>query len=102
MVPTLTATPGVKDHRPAVGARGCERPPYGLAVVHVVTAAPHANTPDGPKDAKGKAGPGGTRRTRAAFAAHLRHVARARPASANPRAVPVTDNAPRHRGKAVG
>jgi transposase len=101
MVPTLTATLGVKGHRPVVGTRDCKHLLYVFAVVNVVTAALHANTLDSPKDAKARTGQSKTRRMQAAFAAHLRHVARVYPADRHKRVVLVIDNAPWHRGKAV-
>lgn len=99
MVPTLTATLGVKGHRPVVGTRDHKHLLYVFAVVNVVTAARHANTLDSPKDAKAKTGQSKTRRMQASFAAHLRHVARVYPGEKYPRVVLVIDNAPWHRGK---
>lgn len=101
MVPTLTATLGVKGHRPVVGTRDCKHLLYVFAVVNVVTAAVHANTLDSPKDAKAKTGRSKTRRMQDAFAAHLRHVARAYPVDEHKRVVLVIDNAPWHRGQAI-
>jgi transposase len=101
MVPTLTATLGVKGHRPVVGTRDNKHLLYVFAVVNVVTAALHANTLDSPKDAKAKTGQSKTRRMQAAFAAHLRHVARVYPAERHKRVVLVIDNAPWHRGKVI-
>lgn len=101
MVPTLTATLGVKGHRPVVGTKDCKHLLYVFAVVNVVTAALHANALDSPKDAKAKSGRSKTRRMQDAFAAHLRHVARAYPADRHKRVVLVIDNAPWHRGKAI-
>jgi transposase len=101
MVPTLTATLGVKGHRPVVGTRDGKHLLHVFAAVNVVTAALHANTLDSPKDAARKTGLGKTRRMQAAFAAHLRHVARVYPADKHPRVVLVIDNAPWHRGKAI-
>jgi transposase len=101
MVPTLTATLGVKGHRPVVGTRDRKHLLHVFAVVNVATAALHANTPDSPKDAKAKTGLGKTRRMQAAFAAHLRHVARVYPAAESERVVPVIGNAPWHRGKVI-
>lgn len=98
MVPTLAATLGVKGHRPVVGTRDNKHLLYVFAVVNVVNAALHANTLDSPKDAKRKTGQSKTRRMQAAFAAHLRHVARVYPAAAHPRVILVIDNAPWHRG----
>ena len=101
MVPTLTATPGVKGHRPTVGTRDCKDLLYVLAVVNVVTAALHCNTLESPADAKKKTGKSKTRRMQEAFAVHLRHVGRAYPKAKNKRVVLIIDNAPWHRGKVI-
>ena len=101
MVPTLTATLGVKGHRPVVGTWDCKDLLYVFAVVNVVTAAVHANTLDSPKNAKKKTGLSKTRRMQEAFAAHLRHVARVYPGDRHKRVVLVIDNAPWHRGKPI-
>jgi DDE superfamily endonuclease len=101
MVPTLTATLGVKGHRPVVGTWDCKHLLYVLAVVNVVTGAIHANTLESPKDAKKKTGKSKARRLQEAFAAHLRHVGRVYPAAKHPRVVLLIDNAPWHGGQAV-
>ena len=101
MVPTLCATLGVKGHRPTVGTRDCKDLLYVFAVVNLVTAAVHANTLESPKDAKKKTGLSKTRRMQAAFASHLRHIARVYPADRHPRVVLLIDNAPWHRGKPI-
>jgi hypothetical protein len=101
MVPTVTATLGVKGHRPVVGTWDCKHLLYVFAVVNLVTAAVHANTLESPKDAKKKTGKTKTRRLQEAFAAHLRHVARVYPAARYRRVVLVIDNAPWHRGKPI-
>ena len=101
MVPTLAATLGVKGHRPTVGARDCKDLLYVFAVVNLVTAVVHANTLESPQNAKKKTGLSKTRRMQEGFAAHLRHVARVYPATANRRVVLVIDNAPWHRGKPI-
>jgi transposase len=101
MVPTLTATLGVKGHRPAVGTWDCKHLLYVFAVVNLVTAAIHANTLESPKDAKKRTGKSKTRRMQEAFAAHLRHVARLYPAGRHERVVLLIDNAPWHRGKPI-
>jgi transposase len=101
MVPTLTATLGVKGRRPVAGTRDCKDLLYASAVVNVVTAALHANLVDSPADAKRKTGRCKTRRLQAAFAAHLRHVGRAYPGARHRRVVLIIDNAPWHRGKPV-
>ena len=101
MVPTLTATLGVKGHRPVVGTWDCKHLLYVLAVVNVVTGAIHANTLESPKDAKRKTGKSKTRRLQEAFAAHLRHVGRVYPADQHRRVVLLIDNAPWHGGPPV-
>jgi len=101
MVPTLTATLGVKGHRPVVGTWDDKNLLYVFAVVNLVTAAVHANTLESPKDAKKKTGKSKTRRMQEAFAGHLRHIARVYPADRHPRVVLVIDNAPWHRGQPI-
>jgi len=101
MVPTLTATLGVKGHRPVVGTWDCKHLLYVFAVVNLVTAAVHTNTLESPKDATKRTGKSKTRRMQEAFAAHLRHVARVYPADRHRRVVVMIDNAPWHRGKPV-
>ena len=101
MVPTLTATLGVKGHRPVVGTWDCKHLLYVFAVVNLTTAAVHANTLESPKDAKKKTGKSKTRRMQEAFAAHLRHIARTYPADRHKRVVILIDNAPWHRGKPI-
>ena len=101
MVPTLTATLGVKGHRPAVGTWDCKHLLYVFAVVNLVTAAVHANTLESPKDAKKKTGKSKTRRMQEAFGVHLRHIARVYPADRHKRVVLLIDNAPWHRGKPI-
>ncbi len=101
MVPTLTATLGVKGHRPAVGTRDCKHLLYVFAVVNLVTAAVHANLVDSPQKATRATGKSKTRRLQEAFAAHLRHVARVYPVSLNRRVVLLIDNAPWHAGEPV-
>jgi transposase len=98
MVPTLTATLGVKGHRPTVGTRDCKDLLYVFAVIDVVTAAVHANLLESPARAKQATGKSKTRRMQEAFAAHLRHVARIYPADRHERVVLIIDNAPWHRG----
>ena len=101
MVPTLTATLGVKGHRPVVGTWDCKDLLYVFAAVNLVTAAVHANTLESPKDAKKRTGKSKTRRMQEAFAAHLRHIARTYPADRHKRVVLIIDNAPWHRGKPI-
>jgi transposase len=98
MVPTLTATLGVKGHRPTVGTRDCKDLLYVFAVINVLTAAVHANLVESPARAKQATGESKTRRMQEAFAAHLRHVAGIYPADRHKRVVLIIDNAPWHRG----
>jgi transposase len=101
MVPTLTATLGVKGHRPVVGTRDCKDLLYVFAVVNLVSAAVHANLVDSPKGATKATGKSKNRRLQEAFARHLRHVGRMYPAERNPRVVLLIDNAPWHAGACV-
>src|SRR5262245_35778236 len=101
MVPTLTATLGVKGHRPLVGTRDNKDLLYLFAVVNLVSAAVHTNTLESPKDAKKRTGQSKTRRMQEAFADHLRHVGRVYSRARNPRVVLVIDNAPWHRGQPI-
>jgi transposase len=101
MVPTLTATLGVKGRRPEVGTWDNKGLLYVLAVVNLVTAIVHANTLECPRDAKRKTGKSKNRRLTEAFAAHLRHVGRVYPREEYRRVVLVIDNAPWHAGKPV-
>lgn len=102
MVPTLTATLGVKGHRPVVGTRDCKHLLYVFAVVNLVTAAVHANILEGRQDAKKKTGLSKCRRLQTAFAAHLRHIGRVYPAGRHPRVVMLIDNAPWPRASPCG
>ena len=101
MCPTLTATLGVKGHRPVVGTRNSKHLLDVLAVVNVATAAAHAKILDSPKDAKAKTGLSKMRRMQAAIAAHLQHVGRVDPPNRHPRVVLANGNAPYHRGRVV-
>lgn len=101
MVPTPTATLGVKGRRPVVGTRDCKHRLYVFAVVNLVTAAVHANTLESRQDAKKKSGLSKCRRVRTAFVTHLRHVGPMYPADRHPRVVILIDNAPSHAGEPV-
>jgi transposase len=104
MAPTLAPTLGVKGHRPVVGTRDCKDVLYVLGVLNLITGALHANTLESLQAANRKdrkAGGNKTRRMQQAFAAHLRHVAKAYPAGRFKRVVLLIDNAPWHRGKPI-
>lgn len=101
MVPTPTATPGLKGQGPQVGTWDDKGLLYVLAVVNPVTAAVHADTLGCPADAKRKAGKSKNRRLTGAFAAHLRHAGRVYPKDRYRGVVLVIDNAPWHAGQPV-
>jgi hypothetical protein len=101
MVPTLTATLGVKGHRPVVGTRDCKDVLYVFAVLNLLSGAVHANTLESLPSANRKAKEGKTRRMQRAFADHLRHVGRVYPRERHRRVVLTIDNAPWHRGPVV-
>jgi len=101
MVPTLTATLGVKGHRPVVGTRDCKDVLYVFAVLNLLTGAVHANTLESLQAANRKKKESKTRRMQRAFADHLRHVGRVYPADKHRRVVLTIDNAPWHRGPLI-
>jgi len=101
MVPTATATLGVKGHRPVVGTWDCKDLLYVFAVVNLLSGAIHSNTLESPKDAKKKTGKSKTRRLQEAFAQHLRHIGRIYPGDKHQEVVLLIDNAPWHAGKPV-
>jgi DDE superfamily endonuclease len=101
MVPTLTATLGVKGHRPVVGTRDCKDVLYLFCVLNLISGALHSNTLESLQAANRKSGTSKTKRMRQAFADHLRHVGRMYPAEKFKRAVLTMDNAPWHRGAAI-
>ena len=101
MVPTLTATLGVKGHRPVVGTRDCKDVLYVFAVLNLLTGAVHANTLESLQKENRKSEDSKTRRMQRAFADHLRHVGKVYPAEADKRVVLTIDNAPWHRGPLV-
>ena len=101
MVPTLTATLGVKGHRPVVGTRDCKDLLYVFAAVNLISAALHANTLESPQGATKKTGQSKNRRMQEAFADHVRHVGKVYPQDQHPEVVLLIDNAPWHRGKPI-
>jgi hypothetical protein len=101
MVPTRTATVGVKGHRPTVGTRDGKDLMDVFAVIPGITAAVHANLVESPAKAKPVTGPSQTRRMQEAFAAHLRPVAGIDPADRHKRVVLIIDHAPWHRGSPI-
>ena len=98
MVPTLTATLGVKGHRPVVGTRDCKDVLYVFGVLNLASGAVHTNTLESLQAENRRASDSKTRRMQRAFADHLRHIGRMYPGEENPRVVLTVDNAPWHRG----
>ena len=101
MVPTLTATLGVKGHRPVVGTRDCKDTLYVFGVLNLVSGAVHANTLESLQKKNRASTDSKTRRMQRAFAAHLHHVGRVHAREKNPRVVLTIDNAPWHRGPLI-
>ena len=101
MVPTLTATLGVKGHRPVVGTRDCKDVLYVFAVLNLISGAVHANTLESLQAANRKSADSKTRRMQRAFADHLRPIGKAYPGHRNKRVVLTIDNAPWHRGPLI-
>lgn len=101
MVPTLTATLGVKGHRPVVGTRDGKDVLYVFAVLNLVSGAIHANTLESLQKENRKSTDSKTRRMQRAFASHLRHVGQMYPQEQCQRVVLTIDNAPWHRGPLI-
>jgi DDE superfamily endonuclease len=99
--PTPRATLGVKGHRPRVGTWDNKDRVYCFAALDPVSGRLTTRLLDSPARVKAVTGRRKVRRLQAAFAAHLRDVARADPAARHPRVVIVIDNAPWHRGAAI-
>lgn len=100
-VPTPTATPGVKGHRPVIGTRDDEGVVLVLAALNVVSGSSPTNTLARVRARNRRTGASKTRRMRRAFAAHPRHVGRVYPAAERARVVRILGPAPWHRGKAI-
>jgi hypothetical protein len=98
LVPTLRATLGVQGHRPTVGTWDNKDHVYCFGALHVVTGQLTTRLLEQPARSKAKTGQSKQQRLQVAFAAHLRDMARAYPASAYPEVVITIDNAPWHRG----
>jgi hypothetical protein len=101
MVPTLTATLGVKGHRPVVSTRDCKDVLYVFAVLNLISGALHANTLESLQATNRKSEDSKTRRMQRAFADHLRHVGRVYAKDEFQRVVLTIDNAPWHRGPLI-
>jgi DDE superfamily endonuclease len=98
LVPTLRATLGVKGHRPTVGTWDNKDQVYCFAALNVVTGRLTTRRLEQPARSKAKTGLSKQQRLQGAFAAHLRDIASAYPASQYPEVVITMDNAPWHRG----
>ncbi len=99
LIPTLRTTLGVKGHRPRVGNLDCHDVLYLFGALNLVTGrltTRLVERPRTPKPTRSK-----QRYLQAAFARHLRDIARAYPAAQYPRVVVVIDNASWHRGAVV-
>ena len=101
LVPTLHATLGVKGYRPMVGTWDNKDQVYCFAALNLVTGQSTTRLLEQPARSKAKTGHSKQQRLQVAFAAHLRDIARAYPASTSPEVVITIDNAPWHRGAGV-
>ena len=98
LVPTLRATLGVKGYRPTVGTWDNKDQVYCFAALNVVTGQLTTRLLEQPARSKAKTGLSQQQRLQGAFAAHLRDIAWAYPASQYPEVVITIDHAPWHRG----
>jgi hypothetical protein len=98
LVPTLRATLGVKGHRPMVGTWDNKDQVYCFAALNVVSGQLSTRLLEQPARSQAKTGQSKPQRLQVAFAAHLKDVARAYPASRYPEVILTIDNAPWHRG----
>jgi len=102
MIPTLRTTLGLKGHRPIVGNLDCHEVVYPFGALNLVTGRLTTRIVERPRQpAKGRQATPKRRFLQAAFARHLRDIARAYPAAHYPRVVLVIDNAPWHRGALI-
>lgn len=96
LVPTLRATLGVKGQRPVVGTWDNKDLVYSFAALNVVTGQLTTRLVESPAKAQRRTGYSKTTRLQHAFAAHLRDIARAYPATLGKPGVITIDNAPWH------
>jgi len=101
LVPTLHVTLGVKGQRPLVGTWDNKDLVYCFAALNLVTGQLTTRLLDQPSHSKATTGRSKQQRLQAAFAIHLRDIARAYPARLYPEVVITIDNAPWHRGAGV-
>jgi transposase len=101
LVPTLRATLGVKGQRPVVGTWDNKDLVYSFATMNLVTGQLTTRLLESPAAAKRRTGSSKTTRLQQAFAAHLRDLARAYPATLDKPVILTIDNAPWHQGTVV-
>lgn len=97
-MPTLRATLGVKGHRPVVGTWDKKDVVYSFTTLNGVTGQLTTRLLESPAGVPRRAGHSKTARLQQAFAAHLRDIARAYPATLGKPVILTIDNAPWHRG----
>ena len=100
-MPTLRATLGVKGHRPVVGTWDNKDLVSSFASMNVVTGQLTTRLLESPAKATRRPGSSKTARVQAAFAAHLRDLARAYPAPLGKPVILTLDNAPWHQGAGI-
>ena len=88
----------MQGYRPTVGTWDHKDQVYCVAALNVVTGRLTTRLLEQPARRTVKTGQSQQQRLQAAFAAHLRDIARTYPASAYPAVVITIDNAPWHRG----
>jgi transposase len=97
LLPTLRTTLGIKGHRPVGGNRDCHEYVYLWGVLHLVRGRLTTRLVERPtKSQRHRAAQ--YRALQAAFARHLREIARAYPAERHGRVVMVVDKASWHQG----
>lgn len=101
LVPTLCTTLGVKGQRPWVGTWDNKDLVSCCAALTLVTGQLTTRVLDQPSHSKAKTGRSTQPRLQAAFAVHLRDIARAYPASTSAEVIITIDHAPWHRGAGV-
>jgi DDE superfamily endonuclease len=101
LVPTLRATLGVKGHRPVVGTWDNKDLVSSFATMNLVTGQLTTRLLESPAAAQRRTGYSKTARLPHAFAAHLRDIARAYPATLGKPVVLTIDNAPWPQGAGI-
>ncbi len=101
LVPTLRTTLGVKGHRPVVGTWDNKDLVYSFAALNVVTGQLTTRLVESPAAVKRRTGYSKTARLQHTFAAHLRDLARAYPATLGNPIILTIDNAPWHQGAEI-